>query len=166
MSAQQKYMGMQTADVLATRVDASLLQKIRGYTPETDMRGALSFQEKIRFRLRGLEHRHLLTAVRKAVVQTLPDPFEGRSSCLPDGREIVFLHVPKTGGITRFAAWACASNMVRGKRPGAVSTGLQIRLRARSRGAPLIQLQLPANSNRIEQISGRALGGNISGWVQ
>ena len=62
------------------------------------MSDALSFQEKVRFRLRGLEHRNLPTAVRKAVVQMLPDPFEGRSSRLPEGREIVFLHVPKTGG--------------------------------------------------------------------
>jgi UDP-glucuronate 4-epimerase len=36
--AQRNYMGMQTGDVPATWADASLLQKLTGYTPQTDVR--------------------------------------------------------------------------------------------------------------------------------
>jgi UDP-glucuronate 4-epimerase len=36
--AQRNYMGMQTGDVPATWADASLLQRLTGYTPRTDVR--------------------------------------------------------------------------------------------------------------------------------
>lgn len=62
------------------------------------MSGSLSFREKLHFRLRGVEHRNLPPVFRRALIKSLPDPFEGRSARLPDGREIIFLHVPKTGG--------------------------------------------------------------------
>lgn len=63
------------------------------------MTRALTVLEKVRFRLRDVEHTELPTPLRQALIKTLPDPYEGRSaSSLKGGREIIFLHVPKTGG--------------------------------------------------------------------
>lgn len=63
------------------------------------MRRTLSYAEMIRFRLRAIEHTRLPDPLRRILVKALPNPFlEGRSKHLGDGREIVFLHIPKTGG--------------------------------------------------------------------
>ena len=62
------------------------------------MTRALTVLEKVRFRLRDVEHTELPTPLRQALIKTLPDPYEGRSASLKGGREIIFLHVPKTGG--------------------------------------------------------------------
>lgn len=62
------------------------------------MTSALSISERVRFRLRNVEHAKLPSPLRQVLVQVLPDPYEGRSARLEDGREIVFFHVPKTGG--------------------------------------------------------------------
>ena len=42
MPAQRNYMGMQTGDVPATWADASLLQRLTGYKPETDVREGIA----------------------------------------------------------------------------------------------------------------------------
>ena len=42
IKAERNYMGMQTGDVPATWADASLLQKLTGYTPETDFREGIA----------------------------------------------------------------------------------------------------------------------------
>ena len=62
------------------------------------MTRALTVLEKVRFRLRDVEHTELPTPLRQALIKTLPDPYEGRSASLKGGREIIFLRVPKTDG--------------------------------------------------------------------
>ena len=62
------------------------------------MTGALTFCEKVRFRLRNVEHVKLPRPFRKVLIQILADPYERRTTRLEDGREIIFFHVPKTGG--------------------------------------------------------------------
>ena len=62
------------------------------------MRGSLSLQEQVRFRLRDVEHTKLPAPLRRGLTHFLPDPYDGRSANLDVGREIIFFHVPKTGG--------------------------------------------------------------------
>ena len=59
----------------------------------------LTLREEMRLRLRDWEHRPLPAGLRAGLVRRLtPDPFEERSAVGPDGRTLVFVHVPKTGG--------------------------------------------------------------------
>ncbi len=53
--------------------------------------------------LRGIEHWRMPDGLRKIAASSMPDPF-ARSTELPDGREAIFLHVPKTAGTSLAAA--------------------------------------------------------------
>lgn len=59
----------------------------------------VGFRENLWFRAKTLEYRPIPSFLRKALIgRVLPDPFaQGRTRFL-NGREVIFLHVPKTGG--------------------------------------------------------------------
>lgn len=64
----------------------------RGFNPRS-----LPVIERLKLRLRTVEHRQMPDSVRQRLVSYMADPFE-RTAKLDDGRELIFIHVPKTGG--------------------------------------------------------------------
>ena len=65
----------------------------------------LSFRERLRLEQRRLEYFNMPQFLRRfAVKSLLPDPFKHKTAQGVDGREVIFLHVPKTNGTSLASA--------------------------------------------------------------
>lgn len=63
------------------------------------MNGRFSLRERARFKLGMFEYSAMPQPLRRALIRALaPDPFELRSTKKDLDQEVIFIHVPKTGG--------------------------------------------------------------------